>query len=263
MNTEIQNAQVNALKITDTLCNELVNRNDIQLFFAQILGERKAGVQINRYEYLLDNIYPIVYQHLIVDAPLSEDTLVESAKILGTQMNGVLARASEAVAKELVRTEQWQTLYDSIQPLQGLKKTPWDLQNLEVVDDAVHFVTQLVYVNCSAPISPDNATKWLDHFVQKSFGLTKNSPTNSNHVYSKSKIFATKVMKNGFMDQSHTLYARQLFAQIAQQLEISRNLIARHSVWPNMVVVSTAPSTQGVAETEGQVDHSSPKMNQR
>lgn len=263
MNTEIQNAQVNALKIADMCCNELVDRKDIQLFFAQILGERKASVQINRYEYLLDNIYPIVYQHLLVDAPLSEDALVESAKIVSTQMNGAVARASEAVAKELVSTEQWQALYDTIQPMQGLKKTPWDLQNLKIVDDAVHFVARLVHVNCSSPISPDNATKWVDHFAQKSFGLTFNTTTDSNHVYSKSKTFATKVMKNGFMDQSHALYARQLFAQIAQQLQTSRNLIARHCAWPNVVVASDSASTKDVCETQGQDDHPFFKMNHR
>lgn len=262
MNTEIQNAQVNALKISDSLCNELINRSDIQLFFAQILGERKAKSQINRYEYLLDQVYPVVYQHLLSDAPLSEETLVESAKIVGTHMNGIVARASEAVAKDLVQTEQWEALYETIQPMQGLKKTPWDIHNLEIVEDAVHFVKNLVYVNCSSSISQDNATKWVDDFAQQSFGLIKNNSANSNHVYSKSKTFATKVMRSGFMDQAHILYAKHLIAQIAHQLEISRDLVARHSKWHTTIGVS--PSTnENVSEQVKNSDHSASKMNHR
>ena len=262
----MQNAQVNALKIADGLCNELVNRNDIQLFFSQILGERKARSQINRYEYLLENIYPVVYRHLLIDAPLSEDTLVESAKILVSHINGIVERASEAVAQELVKTEQWEMLYDTIQPMQSLKKTPWDINNPDLVDDAVHFVKQLVYVNCSSSISQDNATKWVDHFAQKSFGLIKNNTTNSNHMLSKSKTFATKVMKNGFLDQSHILYSKQLFAQIAHQLEMSRNLVARHSRWNHAVGVPASIPTEDVladGHADGHGDHWTPKMNHR
>lgn len=262
MNTEIHGAQVNALKIANTLCNELVARNDLPRFFAQILGERKAGIQINRYEYLLDNIYPIVYQHLLVDAPLSEDTLIESAKIIGVQMNGIVARASEAVAQQLVRTKQWEELYATIQPIQGLQKTPWDTNNTDIVEDAVHFVTQLVYVNCSSPISPDNATKWLDHFAQKSFGLIRDTTENSNYVYGKSKKFATKLMRSDFLAQSHMLYAKQLFAQMAQQLEASRNLVARHSGWSNIIGVAS-PSSEEILEAGRSEQYSSSKMNQR
>lgn len=229
MNTDLQGAQVNALKLADTFSTELANRNDLQLFFAQVVGARKSSLQINRHEYLLNKIYPIVYQHMIADAPLSEDALVEGAKIVAAQINGIVVRASESAAQDLVKTPQWEEAYKSIHPMDGLRKTPWDLQNPEVVEDAVYFVARLVYVNCSSSISPDNANKWSEHFVQKSFGLIANNNSNSNLAYTKSKGFAAKLMKSGWLEDFSKVYEKHLFAQITQSLEASRNLVATHT----------------------------------
>lgn len=260
MNTDLQSAQVNALKIADTLSTELATRADLKLFFAQTMGERKSNLQLNRYEYLLNKIYPIVYQHMIADTQLYEDTLFESAKIVAAQINGVVLRASEAAAQELVKTPQWEELYNSISPIQGLKKTPWDLNNSDLVDDAVYFVAQLVHVNGYSSICPDNANKWLDHFSQKSFGLINTNSTNSQ-AYAKSKGFATKVIKSGWLEHFPAVYEKHLFAQIAQQLEASRDLVVRHTQTSSTIV--KVQEQEDTSQNNNQAPAFSAKMNHR
>lgn len=244
MTTDVKFAQVNALKISDTMCHDLIKPSYLANFFATALGERKGRNNFNRYEYVLDKIYPVVYQHLTADISLDEETLVESAKLLIPNLSYVIGRTCEDVAEQLVNTPEWEALYATIVPLPEFKKIPWDRHNTELYDDAVVVLAQLVLVHCSKDLQNAPVNDWYSTFNQKSFGLNSETPEASNSVFQKAGVFKTNVNNTSLMTAAMAMWEQCFLNQLAHSLQSSRNLVARHSAWPTSVAVASAPEPE-------------------
>lgn len=238
MTVDIKFAQVNALKISDTLCHELIKGPSLTQFFIFTLGERNARVTLNRYEYMLDKIYPIVYQHLTADTLLDEETLAESAKMLLPHVSNIIDRTCEDVAKELVKTSEWERLYKTITPLPRMTKEQWGVGHTKLHDDAVFFVSHLVRINCTCDIRKARVNDWYSGFCQKSFGLDVETAENSNATFEKAGLFKVQLDKTSFVGDGMLLWGEAFFQRLTQQLQSSRDLIARHSAWPTIEVAA-------------------------
>ena len=263
MSLDIKFAQVNALKISDALCHELISGTKLAHFFAFTLGERNGRVDLNRYEYMLDKIYPIVYQHLTADTPLDEETLAESAKLLLPHVSNIIDRTCEDVAKHMVKTWEWERLYNTITPLPGVTKQAWDIGHTKLYDDAVCFVSHLVRTNCTCEIRNARVSDWYSGFCQKSFGLDVETPENSNATFEKANIFKGELDKTSFVGDGILLWGEAFFQRLTQQLQSSRDLIARHSAWPTIEV---AAPQERPTDQKGELEISAPstlKMNRR
>lgn len=238
MNKDIQSARVNALKISDKLTTSLMALQ-INKFLAHVLGERRSQITSNRYEYIIDKMYPVVYQHMTVDSELSEDVLLTVAENMLPHMYSVFTKACERAAETLVVKPEWNPLFECIAPYANGRKGDWDASTNELRSDCIYLLGVLVQKHCQTPVSSENSHEWNSVLEQKSLGLS------SANTYEKSKTFGYYLAKNEFLTYAYDALTDAIFNEVAAYLQRSREMVLRHASWDLTV------QTQSVGHTSG------------